>query len=354
MLKDFSIETVVLFKVREKPILEGYDVEDQQNRANDDAQYSAYIVEGLYHGRELAWPSHDGVSYVIRNKSKGWSQFIYLWSGKLEPAIQEIYYLLLTCPQKCCDSQWKSFAVDGQTLSFGNLSIDQNIRIGSARVTKEIVLLILEIYRLRKEDIAYVFCTCYERQVSDWFYVPLRVKCYFFWVDLAVVLLKNSMAEDWSGWKVPEEVKAVFFERLNIVDSHHIVDLKAWDSCQDYSHKDSNHYNVFDSPHYFFFGFIYMFALLIERDLLLPTLFEPQYGFLSQLDIRHLPWYSFVRLLIAKIAEIKLKLCVVVNDLPYLLLVEVNNSLDAVFSLLKVLIHLVANVEHPKHENRDL
>lgn len=49
-----------------------------------------------------------------------------------------------------------------------------------------------------------------------------------------------------------------------------------------------------------------------------------------------------------------MQLGVVPYDLPYLLLVEVYNGLDAVFGLFEVLIHLVANVEHAKHENRDL
>lgn len=93
-----------------------------------------------------------------------------------------------------------------------NLSISQDTRIGRARITKEIVLLILEVDRLRKQDIAYVFCTCDERQVSDRFYVSLRVKCDLFGIDLTVVLLKDSMAEDRSGWEVPKEVKPVFFE----------------------------------------------------------------------------------------------------------------------------------------------
>lgn len=32
--------------------------------------FCAYIVEGLYHGREFAQPSQNGVSYVIGQKSK--------------------------------------------------------------------------------------------------------------------------------------------------------------------------------------------------------------------------------------------------------------------------------------------
>ena len=126
----------------------------------------------------------------------------------------------------------------------------------------------------------------------------------FLWIDLAVVLLEDSMAEDWSGWEVPEEVKPVFFERLDVVDSHHIVYLETWDSGQDYAHKDSNDNDILDGPQYFLFWLVDMLTLLVEGDLLLSTLFEPQHDLFSLLDIWYLSRYSFIGLLIVEIAEI--------------------------------------------------
>lgn len=71
-----------------------------------------------------------------------------------------------------------------------------------------------------------------------------------------------------------KKVKTVFFERLNIIDDHHIADLKARDSDQNCTHEHSDHNNVFYSLHNFLSRFIDMLTLLIKRNLLLSALLE--------------------------------------------------------------------------------
>lgn len=70
-----------------------------------------------------------------------------------------------------------------------------------------------------------------ETQIWYGLCVAFGVEIDFFGKLLVIVALEYGMAEDWSGGKVAQEVKAILFEDIQLIDGDYVYYLIAEDPC---------------------------------------------------------------------------------------------------------------------------